>query len=199
MSDLLPDSSSLGTRRQRSFLRSICSRTRPSQNYNEDAITPCPPIEPSPSPSPSSSTSHDDNCPKTLSRSSSSSSLRSTSSKSSSLRSSIEYNTTNMTRDFNEIDTQLLWRRMLAIQRTFGCYNSTRMNIAIEMGESNASVPSRVCLDLLNDSIDKLPSEIKQRIEDFLACEDVSRASHSRRSSTSSRGRKWSWRHLLHA
>ncbi|EAA30330.2 hypothetical protein GE21DRAFT_10569 [Neurospora crassa] len=170
---------SLGTR-QRSFLRTICarpsfySRASSPQNYNEDAITPCP-VE----------SSHDDEEHTPLSRSSSSSSLRSTRS----LRSSIE----DM-RDYNDIDPQLLWRRMLAIQRTFGCYNSTRMNIAIEIGEQNASVPSRVCLDLLNDSIDTLPNDIKQRIEDFLACEDVSRSS----SSCSSR-RKWSWRHLLHA
>ncbi|KAK3348186.1 hypothetical protein B0H65DRAFT_423369 [Neurospora tetraspora] len=162
--------------RQKSFLRSICtrqsySRASSSPAYNEDAITPCP-VE----------SSHDDGHTP-LSRSSSSSSLRSTRS----LRSSIE----DM-RDYNDIDTQLLWRRMLAIHRTFGCYNSTRMNIAIEMGEQNASVPSRVCLDLLNDSIDKLPSDIKQRIEDFLACEDVSRSSASCK-------RKWSWRHLLHA
>lgn len=110
--------------RQKSFLRSICtrqsySRASSSPAYNEDAITPCP-VE----------SSHDDGHTP-LSRSSSSSSLRSTRS----LRSSIE----DM-RDYNDIDTQLLWRRMLAIHRTFGCYNSTRMNIAIEMGEQNASV-----------------------------------------------------------
>ncbi|KAK3388748.1 hypothetical protein B0T20DRAFT_484316 [Sordaria brevicollis] len=201
MSDLPPSCSSLGTtaRHRKSFLRTICSRTL-HINQNEDAITPCP-VEPSAAPS----TSHDNYQQPSLSRSPSSSSLLSTSSTSSSLRSSSDHNY-KMTRDFHEIDTQLLWRRMLAIQRTFGCYNSTRMNIAIEMGVENASVPSRVCLDLLNDSIDTLPSEIKQRIEDFLACEDVSssrsrsKSSSSRRSSTSCRGsKKWSWRHLLHA
>ncbi|CCC09563.1 hypothetical protein SMACR_03594 [Sordaria macrospora] len=183
MSDL--PSSSLRTRRQKTFLRNI--RAQPSYT-EDDAITPCPiEIEIK------SSLDKDDHRP-SLSRSSSFSSLRST--RSSSLRSSIEE---NMMRDYNNIDTQLLWRRMLAIQRTFGCYNSTRMQLAIEMGEQNASVPSRVCLDLLNDSIDNLPSDIKHRIEDFLACEDVSNR-HNRSSSSSCRTRrKWSWRHLLHA
>ncbi|KAK1782281.1 hypothetical protein QBC45DRAFT_403413 [Copromyces sp. CBS 386.78] len=185
MSDL---PGSLGTCRHKSFLRNSCARRlsfysrASSPSYAEDdAITPCP-VESVP----------DQQQHPPLSRSSSSSSLRSTRS---SLRSTIQ----DTMRDYNDIDTQLLWRRMLAIQRTFGCYNSTRMQLAIEMGEQNASVPSRVCLDLLNDSIDKLPSDIKQRIEDFLACEDVSRSSSSSSRSSSSCRRKWSWRHLLHA
>ena len=137
MSDLHLPSGSLRTRRQRSshFFRNIYSaRQLLSSSYTEDeddAITPCP-VEPSP-PAAHDDEHHHPRSP--LSRSSSSSSLRSTQS---SLRSSIE--DLDTMRDYNAIDTQLLWRRMLAIQRTFGCYNSTRMQLAIEMGEQNASV-----------------------------------------------------------
>jgi len=67
------------------------------------------------------------------------------------------------------VDPSTLWRRMLALQRRFGCYNSARMRAALELdgGEEDA-VPSQTCLDLLNDSIDTLPEEERQRLEAFL-------------------------------
>jgi hypothetical protein len=41
----------------------------------------------------------------------------------------------------DDTDRTLLWRTMLAIQRTFGCYNSARMRAALEMGDM--AVPVR--------------------------------------------------------
>lgn len=38
----------------------------------------------------------------------------------------------------SDIDSETLWRRMLEIQRTFGCYNSARMDAALESGEGVA-------------------------------------------------------------
>lgn len=68
-----------------------------------------------------------------------------------------------------EVDSVTLWRRMLVIQRLFGCYNSARMSAALEMGDDGARVvPSRTCLDLLNDSIDQLPDESRRQLEAFL-------------------------------
>ncbi|KAK3312640.1 hypothetical protein B0H66DRAFT_568568 [Apodospora peruviana] len=68
------------------------------------------------------------------------------------------------------VDAETLWRRMLAIQRAFGCYNSARMRAALEVGgDSSGFTPSRTCLDLLNDSIDQLlPEESKRQVEEFL-------------------------------
>ncbi|KAK5657366.1 hypothetical protein OQA88_2936 [Cercophora sp. LCS_1] len=66
----------------------------------------------------------------------------------------------------SDIDSETLWRRMLEIQRTFGCYNSARMDAALENGEGVA--PPRTCLDLLNDSIDQLPEESKKQLEEYL-------------------------------
>jgi hypothetical protein len=92
-----------------------------------------------------------------------------------------------------EVDSVTLWRRMLVIQRLFGCYNSARMSAALEMGDDGARVvrmstpdtafrtmvyaillltydclASRTCLDLLNDSIDQLPEESRRQLEAFL-------------------------------
>lgn len=36
--------------------------------------------------------------------------------------------------EIDDIDAGTLWRRMLAIQRVFGCYNSARMRAALDLG-----------------------------------------------------------------
>lgn len=70
------------------------------------------------------------------------------------------------------MDDERLWRRMLAIQRTFHCYNSARMSAALtelEMGQDVGQfVPSRTCLDLLNDSISELPEEFRHQLDSWL-------------------------------
>ncbi|KAK0724632.1 hypothetical protein B0H67DRAFT_449079, partial [Lasiosphaeris hirsuta] len=65
------------------------------------------------------------------------------------------------------VDAETLWKRMLAIQRMFGCYNSARMRAALDTG-AEGFIPSRTCLDLLNDSIDQLPEESRRQLEEFL-------------------------------
>ncbi|KAK4184151.1 hypothetical protein QBC35DRAFT_477539 [Podospora australis] len=65
-----------------------------------------------------------------------------------------------------EISTEALWHQMLLVQSEFGCYNSARMDAALE--GADMGIPSRSCLDLLNDSIGDMPEEMKQEIEDFL-------------------------------
>ncbi|KAK1833918.1 hypothetical protein QBC39DRAFT_369548 [Podospora conica] len=76
---------------------------------------------------------------------------------------------TNTTTAAAETDPETLWRRMLALQRMFGCYNSARMRAALDQDPvAGGGVPSRTCLDLLNDSIDTLPEEERKRVEAFL-------------------------------
>lgn len=38
-----------------------------------------------------------------------------------------------------EVGTELLWRRMLAVQRRFGCYNSARMQAALDAGTADSA------------------------------------------------------------
>ncbi|KAK0712396.1 hypothetical protein B0T26DRAFT_714180 [Lasiosphaeria miniovina] len=89
------------------------------------------------------------------------------------------------------VDSRTLWRRMLAIQRMFGCYNSARMRAALDAGvDDERLIPSRTCLDLLNDSIDQLPEESKRELERFLENEGEA----------ASQGTKRGWiQRLLHS
>jgi len=55
------------------------------------------------------------------------------------------------------------WERMLALQREYHCYNSARLEAAVEALEQGYAIeevpmPSRLCLDLLNE-------ELKAQIE----------------------------------
>lgn len=82
----------------------------------------------------------------------------------------------------DDVDTSALWRTMLDIERAFGCYKSARMRAALELGDKEVPVPSKTCLDLLNDSITQLPEESRRQLVDFLHNE----SSEPRRRSTSS-------------
>lgn len=84
------------------------------------------------------------------------------------VRRSSSWRMLNGTGTEDDIDLNTLWHRMLAIQRVFGCYNSARMRAALDSGVEDEFVPSRTCLDLLNDSIDQLPDESKRQLEEFL-------------------------------
>jgi len=55
------------------------------------------------------------------------------------------------------------WSRMLKLQREYHCYNSARLEAAVEALERGLAIeevpiPSRLCLDLLNE-------ELEQRLE----------------------------------
>jgi len=59
------------------------------------------------------------------------------------------------------------WSRMLALQREYHCYNSARLEAAVEalengLGENAVRIPSRLCLDLLNE-------QLKERMKDWSA------------------------------
>jgi len=94
-----------------------------------------------------------------------------------------------VTSDGDDVDPTELWHTMLAIQRVFGCYNSARMRAALELGDDQVSVPSKLCLDLLNDSISQLPDEARQQLEDFLHSSSMKRM--RRRSSSSFSSSRW--------
>lgn len=52
------------------------------------------------------------------------------------------------------------WSRMLALQREYHCYNSARLEAAVEAlengwGEDAVQMPSRLCLDLLNEQLEE--------------------------------------------
>jgi len=69
------------------------------------------------------------------------------------------------------VDSEQLWRRMLAVQRIFGCYNSARMSAALSAGDEEQVGrlrPSKACLDLLNESVEQLPEEAKEQVEKYL-------------------------------
>ncbi|KAI1388178.1 uncharacterized protein F4822DRAFT_236773 [Hypoxylon trugodes] len=58
-----------------------------------------------------------------------------------------------------EGDPERLWKRMLALQRTYGCYNSARMSAALSSGNVSLLLPSKACLNLLNENMTFLPDE----------------------------------------
>ncbi|KAK3385660.1 hypothetical protein B0H63DRAFT_473368 [Podospora didyma] len=92
-----------------------------------------------------------------------------------------------------EIDSKTLWRRMLVIQRMFGCYNSARMQAALETGTGfeDGFVPSRICLDLLNDSIDTLPEESRRRLDEFLEHEGAGGSGIANGSINNNKKKSW--------
>ncbi|KAI0376417.1 hypothetical protein F5Y04DRAFT_211708 [Hypomontagnella monticulosa] len=58
-----------------------------------------------------------------------------------------------------EGDPERLWKRMLALQRTYNCYNSARMSAALSSGNITLLLPSKACLNLLNENMTFLPDE----------------------------------------
>ncbi|KAI0131514.1 hypothetical protein F4814DRAFT_445651 [Daldinia grandis] len=58
-----------------------------------------------------------------------------------------------------EGDPERLWERMLALQQNYGCYNSARMSAALSSGDVSLLLPSKACLNLLNEDMSFLPDE----------------------------------------
>ncbi|KAI2468862.1 hypothetical protein F4781DRAFT_431963 [Annulohypoxylon bovei var. microspora] len=56
-------------------------------------------------------------------------------------------------------DPERLWKRMLALQQTYGCYNSARMSAALSSGDVGLLLPSKACLNLMNENMAFLPDE----------------------------------------
>ncbi|KAK5989350.1 hypothetical protein PT974_10868 [Cladobotryum mycophilum] len=57
-------------------------------------------------------------------------------------------------------ETRELWKCMLELQLRYGCYNSTRMDLAVNAGDDAVDLmPNPFILDTLNDSVIDLPEE----------------------------------------
>ncbi|KAM0334971.1 hypothetical protein ACHAQA_000005 [Verticillium albo-atrum] len=83
------------------------------------------------------------------------------------------------------IDVRGLWEAMLELQQRYHCYKSTRMLIAAESDGAADMIPSRACIDHLNDSIESLPDEGWKVLERYLAHDEDSQ-----------KGLKWKfWKH----
>ncbi|RYP49521.1 hypothetical protein DL768_004787 [Monosporascus sp. mg162] len=61
-------------------------------------------------------------------------------------------------------DPERLWKRMLALQQIYGCYNSARMSAALSSGNFSLLLPSKACLDLLNEHMTLLPDEAERAV-----------------------------------
>lgn len=58
---------------------------------------------------------------------------------------------------------------MLELQGEYGCYNSTRMEVAAEAGDNALDLmPSRFIIDTLNDSVVDLPDEAWEKLDRYL-------------------------------
>ncbi|KAF5236462.1 hypothetical protein FANTH_11264 [Fusarium anthophilum] len=66
-------------------------------------------------------------------------------------------------------ETRDLWRCMLELQLRYGCYNSTRIDMAIDAGECGVDLmPNRFIIDTLNESVIDLPDEGRELLNRYL-------------------------------
>ncbi|ORY58474.1 uncharacterized protein BCR38DRAFT_489391 [Pseudomassariella vexata] len=155
--------------------RSSRSSLSRSSSYSDDidAITPCPPRACAPTSEPEPESTTTSNFPSVLecgTRQSRSPSPSSSVSSTTESQMSEEFNerrrdSLRLLEDGTDGDTERLWRRMLALQQIFGCYKSARMSAALESGDARLLLPSKACLNLLNDNIGMLPSDAEDVIK----------------------------------
>lgn len=73
-------------------------------------------------------------------------------------------------------DVSELWRCMLELQNEYGCYHSTRMDLAVDAGDAALDyMPSRFIIDTLNDSIFDLPEEAWEKLDQYLRQPDTAK------------------------
>jgi hypothetical protein len=66
-------------------------------------------------------------------------------------------------------ETRELWRCMLELQSRYGCYNSTRIDMAVDAGEDGIDLmPNRFIIDTLNESVIDLPDEGRELLNRYL-------------------------------
>ncbi|KAF5702980.1 hypothetical protein FMUND_13239 [Fusarium mundagurra] len=66
-------------------------------------------------------------------------------------------------------ETRELWRCMLELQLRYGCYNSTRIDMAVDAGECGVDLmPNRFIIDTLNESVIDLPDEGRELLNRYL-------------------------------
>ncbi|OHE94934.1 hypothetical protein CORC01_09728, partial [Colletotrichum orchidophilum] len=86
-----------------------------------------------------------------------------------------------------DTNLQELWECMLELQQQYHCYNSTRMEIAADREDAMDMMPTKYCMDMLNDSIESLPEEGWKKLSKFL----ITDLEHAQKS------QKWKfWKHL---
>ncbi|KAK3196473.1 hypothetical protein K4F52_000355 [Lecanicillium sp. MT-2017a] len=62
--------------------------------------------------------------------------------------------------DMSSNETRDLWLCMLDLQKRYGCYNSTRIDLALGAGDDAINLmPNRFIIDTLNNSLRDLPDE----------------------------------------
>ncbi|KAI5461993.1 hypothetical protein BGZ63DRAFT_203401 [Mariannaea sp. PMI_226] len=67
-------------------------------------------------------------------------------------------------------ETRELWRCMLELQVRYGCYNSARLDLAVDAGESAMDLmPNRFIIDTLNESVVDLPDEGRELLNRHLS------------------------------
>ncbi|RDA96000.1 hypothetical protein CP533_5951 [Ophiocordyceps camponoti-saundersi (nom. inval.)] len=65
-----------------------------------------------------------------------------------------------------EEERRSVWKCMLALQRRYGCYNSTRIDLAVNAGEEGLNLmPNPFIIDTLNHSVTHLPDEGWQMLD----------------------------------
>ncbi|KAF9878202.1 hypothetical protein CkaCkLH20_04240 [Colletotrichum karsti] len=88
----------------------------------------------------------------------------------------------------DDADLEEMWECMLELQQKYHCYNSTRMEIAADSEDATEMMPTKACMDMLNDSIDSesLPEEGWKKLSKYLVTE----------CDASQKPQKWKfWRH----
>ncbi|CCF31891.1 hypothetical protein CH063_04379 [Colletotrichum higginsianum] len=86
-----------------------------------------------------------------------------------------------------DADLEALWECMLELQQKYHCYNSTRMEIAADREDAMDMMPTKYCMDMLNDSIESLPEEGWKKLSKFLVTDF----------DTCQKSQKWKfWKHV---
>ncbi|KAG5993490.1 hypothetical protein E4U54_003347 [Claviceps lovelessii] len=71
-------------------------------------------------------------------------------------------------------DMRELWRCMLQLQRRYGCYNSTRIDLAVNAGDAGLELmPNPFIIDTLNDSLVDLPTQGWAMLNRRLRCREL--------------------------
>jgi hypothetical protein len=66
-------------------------------------------------------------------------------------------------------ETRELWRCMLELQELYGCYNSTRIDLAVSAGDDAVDLmPTSFIIDTLNQSVHDLPDEGWEMLDQHL-------------------------------
>ncbi|KAF5021209.1 hypothetical protein F66182_6748 [Fusarium sp. NRRL 66182] len=66
-------------------------------------------------------------------------------------------------------ETRELWRCMLELQLRYGCYNSTRIDMALDAGDDGLDLmPNRFIIDTLNESVVNLPDQGREMLNRYL-------------------------------